>query len=476
MDTTLRLQLALASCALIATPSAFSATSLYDETSANKPLQVDSGVLFYQESGGRVQVIEPVVDVKKDFGDDRSLTTKLIFDTLSGGSPNGAIPSKSVQTFATPSGSSLQPSAGSPSNTGTTKENERSVVALKALTYTTASGQVISTPNASTTGGGETSERAHGGPYTVQPGQLPLDPSFQDERVAVSTSWQQPISAADKLSVGGAFSTETDFRSLSINSGLSHDFNHKNTTLSAGINLEHDSILPVGGAPVPLSDYTLFQKTSDQSKNVVDGLIGITQVFNRHWLSALNYSIDKSSGYQNDPYKILSALDRDGNIISYVYENRPDSRQRKSIYWENKFAFPHDVFDISYRYMSDDWGIHSTTVDARYRLELGRQFFVEPHARIYHQTGADFFRLYLTEGDPFVAYASADPRLAEFDGKTFGVKVGYSPSRTQEFTIRIEQYTQTGNAPAEVPTQLQGLDLFPGLKALIVQAGFRFEF
>lgn len=474
IDSPLRLQLALASCALMSTPTTFAATSLYGDSSADKPVQVDSGVLYYQESGGRVQVIEPVVDIKNDFGDDRSLTTKLIFDTLSGGSPNGAIPSKSVQTFATPSGTSLQPSSSSSNTTKPAAGNEGSDAALRALTYTTASGRVVSTPNGSSTSA--PTERTHPTVYTVQPGELPLDTTFADERIALSTVWQQPISAADRFSLGAAASSETDFRSFSINSALAHDFNRKNTTLSAGLNLEHDDVLPVGGAPVPLSDYTLFEKTSGQSKNVVDALIGVTQVFSRHWLSQLNYSIDKSSGYQNDPYKILSAIDRDGNLISYVYENRPDSRQRNSIYWENKFALTHDVFDISYRHMNDDWGIRSNTVDVRYRLELNRQFFIEPHARWYQQTGADFFHFYLMQGDPFVPYASSDPRLAQFDAKTVGLKFGYAPSRTQEFTLRVEQYSQTGNGPNNVPTQLQGLDLYPGLKAIIVQAGFRFEF
>ena len=39
--------------------------------------------------------------------DERVLGAQIAVDSLTGGSPNGAVAQKSVQTFATPSGSSL---------------------------------------------------------------------------------------------------------------------------------------------------------------------------------------------------------------------------------------------------------------------------------------------------------------------------------------------------------------------------------
>ena len=46
--------------------------------------QVDTAALFYKESDGRVQAAEPVVSMKKDFGDEKILNMKLVLDSLTG--------------------------------------------------------------------------------------------------------------------------------------------------------------------------------------------------------------------------------------------------------------------------------------------------------------------------------------------------------------------------------------------------------
>ena len=52
--------------------------------------KVDSALLLYKENEGRVQAAEPVVSLKKDLDEDHSLTVKLVADSLTGASPNGA--------------------------------------------------------------------------------------------------------------------------------------------------------------------------------------------------------------------------------------------------------------------------------------------------------------------------------------------------------------------------------------------------
>ena len=64
---------------------------------------VDSALAYYHENG-RIQAVEPVVDVAKVFANGQSLNFNATFDALSGASPNGALPSRSAQTFASPSG------------------------------------------------------------------------------------------------------------------------------------------------------------------------------------------------------------------------------------------------------------------------------------------------------------------------------------------------------------------------------------
>lgn len=62
---------------------------------------VDAQFLFYKESGGRTQVLNPLVLWTQDFGKDGGLLTlNLGYDAISGASPTGAYPSMDVTTSA----------------------------------------------------------------------------------------------------------------------------------------------------------------------------------------------------------------------------------------------------------------------------------------------------------------------------------------------------------------------------------------
>jgi hypothetical protein len=63
--------------------------------------QIDARLLFYKESGGRTQVLNPFVNVHEDLGDAwGSLDLLLGYDTISGASPTGGFPSVDVTTSA----------------------------------------------------------------------------------------------------------------------------------------------------------------------------------------------------------------------------------------------------------------------------------------------------------------------------------------------------------------------------------------
>ena len=388
---------------------------------------VDSALAYYHEDG-RIQAIEPVVDVAKVFADGQSVDFNVTFDALSGASPNGALTSRTAQTFASPSG----------------KPQHQ---------------------------------------YTTAPGQLPVDPDYKDDRIAVGGNWTVPFTQADQLSLGGKLSSEDDFFSATVNASAAHDFNEKNTTLSLGIDNEFDSIHPIGGAPVPGSNYELAEKqTGGKTKDGAGMLLGVTQVMTRNWLSEFNISIDRFHGYLNDPYKFTSIINSAGGTAGYEYENRPDQRTRKSAYWENRVGWSaHISTALSLRYMSDDWGVRSDTAQLHLRWTLSnRDRYIEPTIRWYRQTAADFYTPFiLTTGKPITGYESSDSRLGAFHALTYGVKFakklpGLGSRPESEISVRAEYYQQTFDERVPTPVGLQGLDLYPGLKAVLVQVGWRF--
>ena len=405
----------------------------------------DIATLFYAESDSRVSAIEPVFNATKSYNDGEVLNYKVVFDTLTGASPNGATPSDSIQVFTRPSGN---------------------------------------------------------GSYTADAGETPLDDTFRDTRGAVSANWSAPINRDWEYAVGAYGSKEYDYLSLGVNGGLKRYFNQKNTTLNAGLSFSSDMIEPEGGKPIGLVKMAIpgepgfesnFDSTRDDdsdSKTIIDALFGVTQVINAHTIMQFNYGLSLSNGYLNDPFKILSVIettpganfggnlqDANGNNI-YLYEARPDSRMKHSFYWQTKYALDNgDIIDGSYRFMLDDWGINSHTFDLRYRWQLG-DAYLEPHLRYYLQSEADFYKRYLTgdeynNGTPTIQEASADERLSEMDAITVGLKYGYKLSKDQELNLRAEYYMQSHTGDNGFG-KLASQDLYPDSNAIIFQIGYSF--
>lgn len=431
----LRRSLLVASCALLG-------SSPHARADAGD-WQFGSGFLYYSEAG-RVTAYEPTATARYNFGDESYLNFKLTYDSLSGASPNGAMPSSTAQTFTRPSGL---------------------------------------------------------GTYQVASGVNPLDSTFKDSRTALNVDWSQPLSRLWRLDFGAHASSEHDFRSLGVHGQLSRDFNQRNTTVALGLSYDADSINPVGGLPTPLdqmeppqvrtytnaSGYRVTESTrnwpSSDSRNETDLLLGVTQVMTRNWVSQLNFSYGKVSGYQNDPYKLLSVINDDpnaatpvGDPLYYLYEARPTARTRQAVYFRNKVDIGGDVLDLSLRHAWDDWGVTSDTADLRFRWAFGGHYFLQPHLRYYRQSAADFYHRGLLASDPVPTFASADYRLRNFTGTTVGLEFGDILDSGHVLRFRVERYQQSGGSDPHVNigTQ-QNFDLFPGLKATIVQVSYSFH-
>jgi hypothetical protein len=405
--------LSVATCSLLCTPA----------QADEGEWDVDSAILYYAEDGDRVQAIEPVISARKDLGDEEAVSMKLVIDSLTGSSPTGAVPSTEVQTFIRPSGN---------------------------------------------------------GSYTVAPNETPLDPTFKDTRVAYSMNWEKPYDRNNRRNYGFNISREYDFTSISANALWQHDTNLKNTTWSYGFNLEFDEIDPVGSVPDPLTSmYDQMKGDSSDSRNIIDLLFGVTQVIDRSSLFQVNLTLSESDGYMTDPYKIVSVVDDvSGEPVDQLYENRPDSRSRQGLYGKYRKTLPNnDIFTASYRYMTDDWGIDSNTFDFSYRLKFSNGYYLQPRLRFYDQTEADFYSYFLLDGDPLPGEVSADYRLGEMEATTVGIKFGREVDRQHSWSVRLEQYEQTGeSSPSAAVGQLRDQDLYPDVTATIVQLSYSFIF
>lgn len=391
----------------------------------------DTAVLYYSESDNRVTAFEPVIRGTRELDDDEFLNLKLVVDALTGATPTGAMPSSQPQTFTRPSGN---------------------------------------------------------GSYTVAPGEIPLDDTFHDTRVAVNASWDKPINRLLRATYGVNVSSEYDFKSFGANVTIARDFNQKNTTLNGGISFESDTLDPEGGIPIELSSAMVpaglpqNRRAADESRSQVDLLLGLTQVISRRTLMQFNLSVSQSDGYHTDPFKFISIIDdtpgpTQGDPIDNIFENRPDSRSKTSFFWKMLHHFDTDAIDASYRYLTDDWGIKSHTVDFHYTFVVdGGRSYWQPHVRFYSQSAADFYATNLRASEPIPDEISADYRLGDMTGVTLGLKYSRTLANENEMAFRFELLNQSGDpSPGSRIGNLAGLKIVPDTEAVIFQFQYSFR-
>jgi hypothetical protein len=421
--------IASATCGLLgALPAAHVVAA---EAATDDKWTVDSALLYYGESDSRVTDISLKSAIQRAFDDERYLNINFSVDSLTGASPTGAVTTDSPQTFTRPSG------------------NDR---------------------------------------YVTPAGELPKDDTFKDTRFALSGNWLQPIGEASRINVGVSASKEYDYLHIGADARYEIDFNQRNTTLFFGGAFGSETIDPEGGTPVPFSAMqdvgVASGKLGSDSKSVIDGLIGVTQILSRRSLISATYSYSVQSGYLNDPFKLVSVVDAttgrpvagpSAGLGLHLYESRPDSRAKQSLFTEWRYAFDRDSMAVSYRFMTDDWGVASNTLESRYRWNISSRDYLEPQVRYYSQSAADFYSSYLVNGQTMPQHATADYRLADMTAITAGIKYGRRLN-SGDFTVRLEYYKQDTKSDTPKIGVLANYDLVPSMSAVMVQFGYKFKF
>jgi hypothetical protein len=386
------------------------------------------GILGYSESNGRVQAVEPAIKLNAEFDGERVWSTKLVIDTLTGSSPNGALNSDQPQTFTSPSG--------------------------------TAS-------------------------YVTNANEQPLYDQFKDTRINLATSWTQPISRLLKFSAGFNGSNEFDYLSLGLNTSLTKESEDKNSSWTMGFSFTSDSVKPVGGVPTPLATMVSpgsgpARSGTSENKTTYDLLLGYTQVINREWIMQGNLSVGYSDGYMNDPYKFVTIYDDNvggtlGDPTSYIHENRPDNRLKKSLYIASKNHFNLGVLSLGYRFLNDDWGLSSHTIDAAFNINVSKNWRVEPSFRYYVQNAVDFYKLALGNSQSTPGTVTADYRLGDLTAMTPGIKVTKKLEKGRELSFILRYYMQTSDIDSFTPVGSQvGQDLIPDTDAIVIQSHYSF--
>ena len=149
---------------------------------AHAQSQIDARLLYYKESGGRTEVVNPLVNVHQDLGDAwGTLDLLLAYDSISGASPTGGYPSVDVTT--------------------------------------SASG------------------------HTIAAGSLPLA-SYNDQRKSIGLAWGRKI-GSNLPSIDVSYAKENDYTARSVGLSDAFTFAGGRGTLHGGVNFSSDLVAPV---------------------------------------------------------------------------------------------------------------------------------------------------------------------------------------------------------------------------------------
>lgn len=393
---------------------------------------VEQSTLIYREAQ-RVNVVEPVIQLSRLLPGDKRFGLRYTYDSMSGASPNGVAAADRAQTYTSPSGNA----------------------------------------------------------YGAAAGEFPQR-EFRDWRQALALDWEQPIAERTVALLGASASLETDYLSLGASATVKRETASRLGTWSAGLSLSSERVSPEGGFKKPFSAYGTASDdeiAASDSKIIVDGLVGYSQVLNRHWVADLNLGLGRDAGAMTEPYKGLGVVDAAGGHRGAVYESRPDSRLRTTVDLHNRVHLGRDIVHAGLRWYGDDWGVSALTGELSYWFKPESFFGLEgwtlrPQVRWSRQSAADFFRIALVEGRdidlagaPLVEHASADFRLDAMTAWTLGLRVEAPLGPASRWNLKVERYLQSGDgSPDEAVGAQRALDLYPELEVWMATVGWSWTF
>ena len=287
--------------------------------------------------------------------------------------------------------------------------------------------------------------------------QVPLS-TLEDERRGYQVEYTQPFESFD-LALGYGSSKEIDYFSdvWSLNSSIY--FNQKNTTLLLGYARADD-------------DVTAAFLPEPRQKKVQDAIIGFTQVVSPQTTFTANLSFGYEEGYLSDPYKIIQKRTEilPGLELDLTFpENRPSQREKVIGFLSVNYALEdlNAALEMSYRYLRNDWGVRSQTLEWSWFQRFGERFILRPGIRYYRQSAADFYTLDL-DNSPIVPppvatgdapYYSADYRLSDMDTWMLGLRAIWDINEHVSVDATYERYLMDGRDDFTSPSAYVDADV-----------------
>ena len=271
--------------------------------------ELNAALLVYQEAGGRVGAVEPTLDLSAFSSSGDAFNLDFVVDLVSGATPNGAVPSNQPQT--------LHHASEGARHVG---HRDQRVRRQHGHSSAADSGQIAAAASAIHRRAQHASRRQ----------RVLRSPRRVQFRLVAARRTRSP-----RWDFGGGYSLERDYQAITGNVRMAQNFNANNTTLSVAVNYGTRFLVSLWRH----SDAVCHRWTGignrcrsrRQDANRVF-VAGITEVMTRQLAHAAELFLRlRQSGYQNDPYRIISVVDpTSGEPTSSLYESRPGTSRTQS--------------------------------------------------------------------------------------------------------------------------------------------------
>lgn len=232
------------------------------------------------------------------------------------------------------------------------------------------------------------------------------------------------------------FSIEPDYVAHGVHARLLSELGSSDTVLSVGYGVDHDTI-GLRGTPFDVWSQALWNHRADAS---------LTQVLGENTLVRGVYTLSVQDGYLAKPYRYVPLFDARGieranadgaridlsNFDRYrlparVPEAVPDLRVGHAFALRAlRYVEPLEgAVRLDYQLYVDSWGVVAHMVEGALALELSQAFLLVPHARVYVQSSASFWkREYQVDAAEVIPrLRTLDRELSTYQTATVGVRL-----------------------------------------------------
>jgi hypothetical protein len=238
-----------------------------------------------------------------------------------------------------------------------------------------------------------------------------------------------------------SLSSEYDYKSVGLGSGISQEFNQGNTKVSLRLDGYYDI--------VKMIHFNGFEEDAGETRTSLALTIKAYQMLTPNLHSEFGVTQTQQNGFLSTAYNSVwmrEALVGEDELSPGVATDEllPSSRSRTSVYGSLRQAVGDSAaVQLSGRIYSDDWGVGGVSLEPRFYYDFGDGYVARLRYRWYDQSAADYYsRDYFAQLPEFY---TQDSDIGEFSSNTIGADFDWRTSDVTSWSTGVDLIQRSDN-------------------------------